>query len=133
MNWEVASEDVRAEQYSQQTEGWRKSSEHLRGVVTERGPFDGILGFSQAHLHPDFRALFARRVASIYTNEYSLVQYYPIKTRASRVCKHSYLDDLCRERQRQRHSALNCKTRLGEARHRVPHIRTAFPRRKGQK
>lgn len=34
-------------QYQQQTEGFERSVEYLKTVFSEKGPFDGILGFSQ--------------------------------------------------------------------------------------
>ncbi len=36
------------EQHLRQTEGWAASQQHLQRVLHEQGPFDGVLGFSQA-------------------------------------------------------------------------------------
>jgi len=33
--------------------GWDTSKEFLEKVVQEQGPFDGIMGFSQVHIHLD--------------------------------------------------------------------------------
>ena len=33
--------------------GWDTSKDFLEKVVREQGPFDGIMGFSQVHIHLD--------------------------------------------------------------------------------
>ncbi|GAQ88930.1 hypothetical protein KFL_004700120 [Klebsormidium nitens] len=46
-NWRPASARFGPLQYLTQTAGWETSLAHLRRLVSEHGPFDGVLGFSQ--------------------------------------------------------------------------------------
>ena len=46
-NWEVADAPFDPLQYQKQTDGFEKSLAYLKTVFSEKGPFDGILGFSQ--------------------------------------------------------------------------------------
>lgn len=46
-NWEVADAPFDPLQYQKQTTGFEKSLAYLKTVFSEKGPFDGILGFSQ--------------------------------------------------------------------------------------
>lgn len=45
--WKMAKSPFDSLQYQQQTEGFERSIEYLKTVFSEKGPFDGILGFSQ--------------------------------------------------------------------------------------
>lgn len=45
--WKMAKVPFDSLQYQQQTEGFEKSIEYLKTIVSKMGPFDGILGFSQ--------------------------------------------------------------------------------------
>ncbi|CAN8294674.1 unnamed protein product [Cochlearia groenlandica] len=45
--WKVAEGQFDPLQYQNQTEGFEKSLTYLKNVFAEKGPFDGILGFSQ--------------------------------------------------------------------------------------
>lgn len=45
--WEVADAPFDPLQYQKQTDGFEESLEYLKTVFSEKGPFDGILGFSQ--------------------------------------------------------------------------------------
>lgn len=46
-NWKIADGRFDPLQYQQQTDGFDVSLEYLKKVLSESGPFDGILGFSQ--------------------------------------------------------------------------------------
>ncbi|KAG5525479.1 hypothetical protein RHGRI_031956 [Rhododendron griersonianum] len=46
-NWEIADCPFDPLQYMQQTDGFDVSLAYLKGVFSQAGPFDGILGFSQ--------------------------------------------------------------------------------------
>ncbi|KAJ4833534.1 Rhodanese-like domain-containing protein 6 [Turnera subulata] len=46
-DWKIADGPFNPLQYQQQTEGFETSVTFLKTVFSERGPFDGILGFSQ--------------------------------------------------------------------------------------
>lgn len=46
-DWKPASARFGPLQYLTQTAGWETSLAHLRRIVSEQGPFDGVLGFSQ--------------------------------------------------------------------------------------
>ncbi|XP_042046123.1 rhodanese-like domain-containing protein 6 isoform X1 [Salvia splendens] len=45
--WKMAKAPFDCLQYQQQTEGFERSIEYLKSVFSQKGPFDGILGFSQ--------------------------------------------------------------------------------------
>lgn len=45
--WKMAKAPFDSLQYQQQTEGLERSIEYLKTVFSQKGPFDGILGFSQ--------------------------------------------------------------------------------------
>ncbi|KAL6531438.1 hypothetical protein OROMI_027801 [Orobanche minor] len=46
-DWKMAKIPFCALQYQQQTEGFDKSTDYLKNIFSQEGPFDGILGFSQ--------------------------------------------------------------------------------------
>ncbi|KAK1318486.1 Rhodanese-like domain-containing protein 6 [Acorus calamus] len=45
--WKIAGGPFDPLQYQQQTEGFEKSYAYLKSVFSKKGPFDGVLGFSQ--------------------------------------------------------------------------------------
>ncbi|XP_019704323.1 rhodanese-like domain-containing protein 6 isoform X2 [Elaeis guineensis] len=45
--WKIADVPFDPLQYQQQTDGFEKSYSYLKTVISQMGPFDGILGFSQ--------------------------------------------------------------------------------------
>ncbi|KAL5700337.1 Rhodanese-like domain-containing protein 6 [Ranunculus cassubicifolius] len=46
-NWEMADAPFDPLQYKQQIDGYEVSLSYLKGIFSEMGPFDGVLGFSQ--------------------------------------------------------------------------------------
>ncbi|KAJ0976430.1 hypothetical protein J5N97_018395 [Dioscorea zingiberensis] len=47
LGWRMADEPFDPLQYQQQTDGFEESYSYIRQVLSQSGPFDGILGFSQ--------------------------------------------------------------------------------------
>lgn len=45
--WKIADQSFDPNQYQQQCEGFEESYTYLKSILSSRGPFDGILGFSQ--------------------------------------------------------------------------------------
>ena len=49
-SWQVAPDDILSDQYQRQTEGWSQSRQCIEQALQRDGPFQGILGYSQACL-----------------------------------------------------------------------------------
>lgn len=52
--WQPAPDFVNSEQRQHQSEGWDASWSSLQHVIAQRGPFDGVLGFSQVRVAAPF-------------------------------------------------------------------------------
>ncbi|XP_020242439.1 rhodanese-like domain-containing protein 6 isoform X1 [Asparagus officinalis] len=65
--WKIADEPFDPLQYQQQTEGFEESYKFLKNVISELGPFDGILGFSQGSA---MAALFLEQQQRIHEKDF---------------------------------------------------------------
>ena len=53
--WQIAPPSCNSQQHLEETEGWTESWRCLKEAISNQGPFDGVMGFSQVKDGPDAR------------------------------------------------------------------------------